>query len=193
MKKEDVLARIGQGPLEYKGFGKIKFYVEPSEAFPGEFFLHGMVMSESPYSDDAGFGGCFLSDVTDEDCEKLDALFESIREKMRKADDLARTEPLELKEVHTGNGGGPFYRTPEMDGKPGKTLAFEDWNREDQGINWFYLYVVYQGENDYAFGRPVILDGQVYRPIYSFWLEHSYYDRNHPEGLLREKENGGAD
>lgn len=193
MKKEDVLARINRGPMEYEGFGKIMFYIEPSQSFPGESFLHGMVMSESPFSDDAGFGGFFLSDVTDEDCEKLDEFFAKVRQTMQKADALARTEPLELKEVWAGNSGDPFYRTPAIDGKPGKTLAFEDWNREDQGIDWFYLYVVYQGENDYAFGRPVILDGKVYRPIHSFWLGHQYYDRNHPEGLLREKENGGAD
>lgn len=192
MKKEDVLARIGQGPVEYKGFGKIKFYVTPCKTFPGEYFLHGMVMSESPFSDDAGFGGCFLSDVTDEDCEKLDEFFVKVRQTMQKADALARTEPLELNEVRTGNNGGPFYRTPQVDGKPGKTLSLENV-REKDGTDWFYLYVQYQGENDYAYGRPVILDGQVYRPIYSFWLGHPYYDRNYPEGLLRSKENGGAD
>lgn len=186
MTKEDVLARINQGPMEYGGFGKIEFFTTDSNAFPTEQFLHGKVISDTPFSTDANFGGCFLSDVTVDDCEKLDGLFETIREKMRRADVLARTEPLELKEVWAGNSGDPFYRTPAIDGKPGKTLAFEDWNREDQGIDWFYLYVVYQGENDYAFGRPVILDGQVYRPIYSFWLEHPYYDRSHPNGLTRE-------
>lgn len=187
MKKEDVLAWIGQGPVEYKGFGKIKFYVTPSKAFPGEFFLHGMVMSESPYSDDAGFGGCFLSDVTDEDCEKLDALFESIREKMWKASALGSSEPVELRPFQKGITDGFFYCAND------KILALEDYVQEETGENWFYLYVQYQGENDYAFGRPVILDGKVYRPIHSFWLGHSYYDRNHPEGLLRGKENGGVD
>lgn len=185
MKKEDVLARIGQGPVEYKGFGKIKFYVEPSKTFPGESFLHGMVMSESPYSDDAGFGGCFLSNVTNEDCEKLDEFFAQVRQTMQKADKLGASDPVELCPFRQGITGGIFYHAN------GKTLALENV-REKGSTDWFYLYVQYQGENDYAYGRPVILDGKVYRPIHSFWLGHPYYDRNHPEGLLRRKENGGA-
>ena len=121
MKKEDVLARINQGPMEYAGFGKIKFYTEPSRSFPGEFFLHGMVMSESPFSDDAGFGGCFLSNVTEEECEKLDDLFASIRQKMQRADTLGKSEPVELKEVRYGITGGPFYRAND------KILSLEDY------------------------------------------------------------------
>ncbi len=179
MEKSDVLARINKGPMNYKDFGRIKFYTEPSRSFPGEYFLHGMVMSDSRYSIDAGFGGCFLSDVTDDDCEKLDGLFASIREKMQKADSLGASDPVELLKFQQGITGGTFYRANN------KTLALEDYIREETGTDWFYLYVQYQGENDYAYGLPVILDGALYRPIYSFWLGHSYYDRNHPNGLDR--------
>ena len=193
MKKEDVLSRINQGPMEYKDYGKIEFYTTDSESFPGEHYLHAKLFTDSPYCEDVLFGGCFLSDVTEEDCEKLDETFRMYRERIRRFDERAKSEPLALKEIRSGNGGGPYYRTPPINGKPGKVLRLENMKREDKGIDWIYLYVVSKcGENDYHFNYPVILDGQVYRPIYFYWLQHAYYDRNHPDGLPRENANGGA-
>lgn len=181
MTKEDFMSRIGKGPMEYKDFGKIKIWTQPSETFPDQIFVHGKVISESPFARDAGFGGCFMSTIEEGDYAKLDDLFASVRQKMQRADALGKADPIELKKVRYGITGGTFYRAGD------KTLNLENYQREEEGIDWFYLYVVYQGENDYSYGRPVILDGALYRPIYSFWLEHSYYDRNHPNGMTREK------
>lgn len=98
---------------------------------------------------------------------------------MKWAESAAAEKPIILRRVDK-ESAEIHYRADDIN----RTLNYEDASRVE---GMFFLYVLFKGENDYVFGRPVILEGRVYRPVYSFWLEHCYYDQEHscaaePEG-----------
>ena len=164
--------------MPYKEYGLVEVKMTPSESFPGSTYLNVILKAQNQYCTDAIFGGGFLEYTTEEDAEKLDdALSEAVK-KMEWAEQIAVGAPVALRPVDK-DSREIHYRADELN----RTLNYEEASREGM----FFLYVLFKGENDYAFCQPVIMDGKVYRPVYSFWLEHCYYDQEHsctaePEG-----------
>ena len=176
----EIRERANKGFLPYKEFGQVKIIVTESESFPGDHYLNVILKAHNPYCTDAMFGGGFLEYATEEDAERLDQAFTVAVSKMKKAEYLAGLDPLPLQRVDKESCEVHYH----ADGFSRKLNYEEASTVEDM----FFLYVLYGGENDYAFGKPVILDGKVYKPIYSFWLGHPYYSRKTPMGLLPSEE-----
>ena len=176
----EIKERANKGYMPYKEFGLLDVRITEVKSFPGDYFLYITLKAQNPFCTDAMFGGGFLEFATEEDVEKLDEALEKAVEKMRKAEKLAGIDPFMLQRVDK-ESREVRYKAEGFDRK----LNYEDATTVD---GMFFLYVLYGGENDYPFSRPVILDGKVYKPIYSFWLEHSYYDHRHPMGLLTDEE-----
>lgn len=172
----EIRERANRGFLPYKEFGQVEIIVTESKSFPGDHFLNVILKAHNPYCTDAMFGGGFLEYATEEEAEKLDEVFAAAVAKMEKAEKLAGLDPLPLRPVDL-ESREDHYRAEGFS----RTLNYEEASTVE---DMFFLYVLYGGENDYAFGKPVILDGKVYKPIYSFWLEHPYYSKKTPMGLL---------
>ena len=179
----EIKERANKGFLPYKDYGLLEVAARESKSFPGDHFLNITLKAHNPFTTDAMFGGGFLEYATDEDAEKLDEALGKAVEKMRKAEALAGGDPLPLRRVDK-ESREVHYMAEGFDRK----LNYEDANVEGM----FFLYVLYGGENDYAFSRPVILEGETFKAIYSFWLGHSYYDRRHPVGILPDDDKGGV-
>lgn len=179
MTLQEIRERANKGFMPYKEYGLVEVKMTPSESFSGSTYLNVILKAQNQYCTDVIFGGGFLEYATEEDAGKLDKAFSEAVEKMKRAGQIAVGAPVALRRVDK-DSREIHYRADELN----LMLNYE----EASGVEgMFFLYVLFKGENDYAFGRPVILEGRVYRPVYSFWLEHCYYDGEHsfvaePEG-----------
>ncbi len=179
MTLQQIMERANKGAMPYKEYGLIEVKTESSKSFPGCTFLNVILKAQNQYCTDAIFGGGFLEYATEEDAEKLDGALSEAVQKMKWAEQIAVGSPVALRRVDK-DSMEIHYRVDELN----STLNYE----EASGVEgMFFLYVLFKGENDHAFCQPVIMDGKVYRPVYSFWLEHCYYDQEHscaaePEG-----------
>ena len=180
MTLQQIRERANKGAMPYKEYGLIEVKTEASESFPGCTFLHVILKAQNQYCTDAIFGGGFLEYATEEDAEKLDKALSEAVKTMEHAEQLAIGTPLDLCRVDK-DSAEIHYRVDQLD----RTLNYEEASTVE---GMFFLYVLFKGENDYAFGLPINLEGEVYRPIYSFWLGQPYYDRRHPSGIIPAEE-----
>lgn len=175
MKKEYLLCIANKGPQPYdKSFIDVRMW--PSEVFNGRMMIGGILRAINRFTTDMSFGGGFVDDVTDEECSKLDTLLKDTLLTMSHAEMVSKADPIVLKRI-----------SPDVCySKEQKRKFGYDQYRDEH----FTIYVLVGGEASHPISTPVILDGKLYKSVYSFWLGRSVYLLDQPDGL--EKSEGGA-
>lgn len=174
MNKEYLLSIANAGPQQYEN-GTIEIWIKPSEAFKGRMLMGGVLRAINGFTTDMKFGGCFAEDVSDEDCRNLEKLLQETLAQMAKAEDISKREPLILSTVDDDT-----VRQVKTSAKhkPRQKYGYEQYRDEH-----FTLYVINSGENSHPISCPVILDGKLYKSVYSYWLGRPVYMLKHPEGF----------
>ena len=180
MNKEYLLSIANSGPQQFEN-STIEIWIKPSEAFDGRRLIGGVLKAINGFTTDMKFGGCFAEDVTDEDCQTLENLLHETLAQMAKAEEISRREPLVLETIDDDT---VRRAEPSAKHKPRQKYGYEQYRDEH-----FTLYVINSGENSHPISCPVILDGKLYRSVYSFWLGRPVYMFKHPEGF-QESEGG---
>lgn len=168
MTREQLLSLIGKGKQKYKDM-QIEVSTSVWSAFNNAKTVHVTLYPVNRFSTPARFGGGFIDDVTEQDCAELDAALEKAVGQMRDAERRAASEPLRL----TPGGNDMLV------GGDKRLYAYERY-----GSLHFTVYVLSRsGERDYAVSRPIVLNGKLYKGVYSFWLGKTVYLFDNPDGL----------
>ena len=158
MTREQLLSLIGKGKQKYKDM-QIEVSTSVWSAFNNAKTVHVTLYPVNR----------FIDDVTEQDCAELDATLEKAVGQMRDAERRAASEPLRL----TPSGNDMLV------GGDKRLYAYERY-----GSLHFTVYVLSRsGERDYAVSRPIVLNGKLYKGVYSFWLGKTVYLFDNPDGL----------
>lgn len=166
MNKEYLLSIANAGPQQYEN-GILEVWIIPSEVFVGKTMIGGVLRAINGFTTDMRFGGCFIDSVTDDDFRQLDELLHETLVQMSKAEEISKREPLVLETVDDDT---VRMAQPSAKNKRRTKYGYEQYKDEH-----FTLYVINSGENSHAISCPVILDGKLYKSVYSFWLGRPVY------------------
>lgn len=156
MKKQELLDLAGKGYIKI-GNGEIK--VEMKKVLDSDFIdITQKAINE--YTTDHEFNGGFVEYITDEGCEPLEENIEKVYEKMLKQVEICRREPLVLTSIKNSD----YFK-----GKNKKTYIKH--NEKDH----FEICTICNGEADFAINVPILLDGVLYLPVWSWWLGKGCY------------------
>lgn len=164
--KNYLLSLANKGPQLYAN-AIMEIWTKPSEVFDGRMMIGGILRAINRFTTDMRFGGGFVEDVTDEDCKKLDDLLNNALRRMESAETIANAKPLVLQKI-----------APDL-------CVSKECKRE-YGYNqykdeYFTIYVLADGEASHPISTPVILDGKLYKSVYSFWFGRPLYLLDQPD------------
>lgn len=158
--KEWLLSAANKGPQGY-GDAKLEVYTSHSDVFD-EDLISLKLYPLNAYTTSARFGGCPITCVSEPDCEQLTSALDRAVERMRSAERIAHSQPIEMEWQDANTLISHEKRRP---------YVFERYRDEH-----FSIYIPNKaGEPEHAISTPVILDGKLYTATYSFWLERSVY------------------
>ena len=172
MTKEWLLSVANKGPQKYAG-ATIEIHIWTSEVFENQQLIGGLLRAMNPFSSDMHFGGGLVVDVTDEEVSKMDEFLDNAIRRMECAKAISKAEPITMKWVDEKTLAG----IPPEGHKRRRRLYGYDKYRDEH----FSIYTNGGGEWDYPIETPVIIDGKLYRALYSFWLDRYVYPFNQPE------------
>lgn len=173
--KDYLLSIANKGPQPYAN-AIMEIWVKPSEVFDGRMMIGGVLRAVNRFTTDMRFGGSFVEDVTDEECAKLDDLLNETLRRMESAETVSNTSPLILQKI-----------APDMcvSKERKRKYGFDQYKDEH-----FTIYVLAGGEASHPISTPVVLDGKLYKSVYSFWLGRPVYLLDQPDGF--QKSEGGT-
>lgn len=173
--KDYLLSIANKGPQSYAN-AIMEIWTEPSEVFDGRMMIGGVLRAINRFTTDMRFGGSFVEDVTDEECAKLGDLLDETLRRMASAETISNAEPLALQKI-----------APDMcvSKKRKRKYGFDQYKDKH-----FTIYVLAGGEASHPISTPVILDGKLYKSVYSFWLGRPVYLLDQPDGF--QKSEGGT-
>lgn len=175
LSKEYLFSIANAGPQQYAN-SSIEVWIRPSEVFNGRMMIGGVLRAINRFTTDMRFGGSFVEDVTDAECAKLDDLLYETLRKMASAEIISNAEPLVMKKI-----------APDVcvSTERKRKYGFDQYKNEH-----FTIYALAGGEASHPISTPVILDGKLYKSVYSFWLGRPVYLLDQPDGF--QKSEGGT-
>ena len=160
MTKNELIALANKGVVQIGGYNA-EVIIRDSAGNNGDW-IEIIIEPINEYATKAILGGKWLEFVTDEECGELEAGVKRIYDKMAAQAEICGREPLVLK----------YYESNT------KTLICEK-NKiyiVNQYEDHFEILVLYKGiEPDYAINKVVEINGKVYKPVWSFWLDGGCY------------------
>ena len=173
--KDYLLSIANKGPQSYAN-AIMEIWTEPSEVFDGRMMIGGVLRAINRFTTDMRFGGSFVEDVTDEECARLGDLLDETLRRMASAETISNAEPLALQKI-----------APDMcvSKERERKYGFDQYKDKH-----FTIYVLAGGEASHPISTPVILDGKLYKSVYSFWLGRPVYLLDQPDGF--QKSEGGT-
>jgi hypothetical protein len=160
MNKTELLNLAGKGYVDINGK---QVEVTISKALDSDY-IHITQKAINPYTTDHDFSGGWIEFIEDKDVKELEAAFDKVHEKMLKQAEICKQSPLIL-----------------------STISGSDYLKSATGIKYivqrpasdhFEICVLSNGEADYAINRPVTIDGKLYLPLWSWWLDKGCYMTN---------------
>lgn len=131
-------------------------------------FMEIIVPAINPYTTDVVLGNKWFSYTTDEEWEKLDDAVVSYINKMKEYEKTALKEPLELVVSKKQIGNEQIVlSTPERKGR--RYYAVRQFK------DHFDICSIHNNEADCPIFYPVVINGAVYRPIWSWYLGHGCF------------------
>lgn len=173
--KNYLLSIANKGPQPYAN-AIMEIWMKPSEVFDGQMMIGGILRAINRFTTDMRFGGGFVEDVTDEECEKLGDLLNDTLRRMVSAETISTAKPLVLQKI-----------APDMcvSKECKRKYGYNQYKDEH-----FTIYVLAGGEASHPISTPVILDGKLYKSLYSFWLGRPVYLLDQPDDF--QKSEGGT-
>lgn len=166
MTKEWLFSVANKGTQKYNG-AEVKIYIHPSELFDGKMMISGVLCATNPFTTDMSFGSCLVENVTDEDVSKLKELLDKEIKHMEMARAASEKDPILMEWADD--------RTLKKAQAKGRKERERFYGYEAYRNDHFSIYTFCGSEYDTAIGTPVVIDGKLYRAIYSYWLSRFVY------------------
>lgn len=163
-----VMYLANKGAVKFDG-ATISIEIQQSEAWD-EDVVWVRVHRLNQNTTDALMGGCFVRDVLESDCKKMLSEIKRHVRKMETMGERGKRNPIHIEQVAWN----------EVVTEWKERYGFEQYKDEH-----FSLYSM--GRDKEWVGSvalPVILDGVLYQPVYSFYLQRTVYLIQSPEGYF---------
>lgn len=170
--KNYLLSIANKGPQVYAN-AIMEIWMKPSKVFDGRMMIGGVLRAINRFTTDMRFGGGFVEDVTDEECEKLSNMLNKTLRRMENAETISTATPLPLRKIAPNTCVGKDRNCK---------YGYSQYKDEH-----FTIYILAGDEASYPIGIPVILDGKLYKSVYSFWLGRPVYLLDQPDGFQKSK------
>jgi len=172
MKKNELIELANKGVVQIGGYNA-EIIIRDSAGNNGDF-IEIFIEPINEYTTKAVLGEKWVEFVTDEECTELENGIKKIYDKMASQAEICNREPRVLK-YHESD---PKILVCEKE-KTYKIIQYEDH---------FEIVVLYKGcEPDYPLNVPVEINGKVYKPVWSWWLDKGCY-----MGKYTENDMGGG-
>lgn len=182
MNKREWLFLANKGKVQYEDF---EFEVTLRTDKDGDEIIRITLFPVNKYSDYAYFGGGWVKYYNDEDFERLMPAMEAAVEKMKRQADIANSgKVLKLTDLQKEDNHCN-HLLKGVDDK--QTYIIQYLKNKDGNVSGFQVLTGsrWSGgiEPDYPVNINIELDGVLYTPIWSFWLDGAVYK------IKEEKEN----
>jgi hypothetical protein len=127
----------------------------------GSDYIHITQKAANEHTTDHLYAGGFVEYITDEDVSRLEEAVSKVHEKMLKQAEICKQSPLSLSSI-----SGSDYL---------KSDSGKKYIKQQPAADYFQICVLFNGEPDYPINRPVTIDGELYLPLWSWWLDRGCY------------------
>lgn len=163
MTKAELQSLVGKGRVNVSG---IDIEVTMTRCLDSDDFIKIKGYAINDYTTDLELGDKWMEYVTDEECAELVQALAKYRDKMLKQAEIYHKDPIKLCWFDTE------YRKGLL--KSEKGFVYEIVKpAEDHFEIWSTWGLGY--ESDVPMNISVEIDGIIYRPIWSWWLDHGCY------------------
>lgn len=169
MNKKELLTLANKGKTEINGI-ELKVVVRPS-AMDGEPWIEIEVEPLSPLHQPLILGQKWVEHITDEECEELPGALLKYKQETEQFCEQAKQV---VKATLNNDGTFTFLEVPDAVQENFKDYpsAFRRWLKEKHSIR----YVNDSRKEWFAPGNFTLdLDGTIYVPHWSYWLDRPYY------------------
>lgn len=169
MNKAELLSYANKGKVEIGGV-LVEVIVRPS-SFDGTPWIEIHADPLSPLHQPLVLGGKWVEYITEEEVEELP---QAIEEYKRKADEFCEQAKTVVKAKFNPDGTFTFTDVPEkvQENLRDYPSALKKWLKERHHI----VFINDEKEEWYAAGHFTLdLDGVLYEPHWSYWLDRAYY------------------
>lgn len=175
MNKKDLLSLANKGKTEINGI-PVEVVVFPS-SFDGTPWIEIYVEPLSPLHQRLVLGQKWVEFLTDEECEELPA---ALLKYKKEAECFCEQAKVVVKATTNADGTYSFVSIPESVKEKFKDYPsyFKKWAKGKHNI----CFVNKKREEWFAPGNFALdLDGVLYTPHWSYWLDRAYYTTNAPK------------
>jgi hypothetical protein len=155
MNKQDLLNLVGKGVVK---IGDIDVELSITNSI-GSDYLHIKQLAINEFTTDRECGG-FVDYITDADVLMLEGALLDARGKMLRQAGICKKAPLELTSV---------------DGRTLVSASKKRYEVQNPANDHFEIYTLCHGEADCPINCPVSIDGELYLPVWSWWLDRGCY------------------
>lgn len=157
MKKQELLNLVGKGIVT---IGDSQIEVKMRNSLNSDY-LSITQKAINAFTTDHEFSGGWVEYITDEDTSQLEDAFLKAHEKMVKQAEICSRTPLVLTTIENSE---------LCEATTGKKYVIQKPAKDH-----FEIYSIYNGEIEYAINAPVLIDGKLHLPVWSWWLDKGCY------------------
>ncbi|MBN1040367.1 hypothetical protein DVW12_16930 [Clostridium botulinum] len=156
MNKKELLDLVGKG---YINIGDAQIEGTITQV-GGSDYLHVTQKAINECTTDHEFSGGWVEYIKDEDINELELAILTIHKKMLEQSAICKKEPLVLTTIKGTN---------KLISNTKKEYLMETFR------NHFEIYYCPYSEPEYSINRPLLIDGKLFLPLWSWWLEKGCY------------------
>lgn len=173
MNKQELLNLANKGAVTIDG---ITFEVKTHESSIGGEILNVILLPINEFSDPAYFGGGWHEYYTDEDVQELFPAMKKAAQKMEYQAQRQKIKPIEFIDLNKEDRHcNHLIKRKDND----KIYVLQKIKDSNKNYTAFQILTANKWEQGYEpcapINCPIILEGTIYKPIWSFWLDGAIY------------------